>query len=358
MLLQKMMVRLRRIGARRAPSGVHSVEQLRWVLERERARSDRGSRVFSLLAFTLRDRGVDVEALESLLRILQDRLRFYDEVGWLEDGRIGVVLPDTPGAGAWKVADDVVAAYPLTFEPPLCQVYTYPSDWAELGDGEIAAPESGESKQRPARRMEPLFVRRMPLWKRGLDVAGALAGLMLFLPALVVAAIAVRLSSPGPVLFAQWRAGAGNRRFKMYKFRTMQVDAERRKQELRSQNEQDGPAFKIKHDPRVTRVGRFLRRTSIDELPQFWNVLKGDMSLVGPRPLPCDEAEACHRWQKRRLDVTPGLTCIWQVKGRSRVSFDDWVRMDVQYIRSRSVWSDLKLLVQTVLVVVLGKGAY
>jgi lipopolysaccharide/colanic/teichoic acid biosynthesis glycosyltransferase len=144
----------------------------------------------------------------------------------------------------------------------------------------------------------------------------------------------------------------------MYKLRTMHTGAEARKRELLAANEQDGPAFKMKNDPRVTPLGRFLRRTSIDELPQLWNVLIGDMSLVGPRPLPCDESSACTPWQRNRLDVTPGLTCIWQVKGRSRVSFDDWVRMDMQYLQRAGLLFDLKLLVQTVYVVLLRKGAY
>jgi lipopolysaccharide/colanic/teichoic acid biosynthesis glycosyltransferase len=122
-------------------------------------------------------------------------------------------------------------------------------------------------------------------------------------------------------------------------------------------NEQDGPAFKIKDDPRVTRFGRFLRSTSIDELPQLWNVLRGEMSLVGPRPLPCHESDGCLGWQRRRLDVTPGLTCIWQVKGRSRVSFSEWCRMDLQYVAKRGVRQDLLLLLLTLPAVLLRKGA-
>src|SRR5262249_30144394 len=140
-------------------------------------------------------------------------------------------------------------------------------------------------------------------------------------------------------------------------FRTMFANAEARKHELLALNEQDGPAFKMKNDPRVTGIGWFLRSTSIDELPQLWNILRGDMSLVGPRPLPCAETANCADWQRQRLDATPGRTCIWQVHGRSRVSFAEWVRMDVRYIRSRSLWRDLVLLLLTVPAVLLRRGA-
>ena len=133
----------------------------------------------------------------------------------------------------------------------------------------------------------------------------------------------------------------------MLKFRSMVVDAEAKKKELLALNEQDGPAFKLRSDPRVTWIGKFLRSTSIDELPQLWNVLKGEMSLVGPRPLPCDETANCRSWHRRRIDVTPGLTCIWQLKGRSTVSFDEWVRMDICYIRKLSLAGDIKLLAGT-----------
>ena len=190
-----------------------------------------------------------------------------------------------------------------------------------------------------------------------LDFLGALVLLVVAAPIMAIAAMAIRLTSSGPALFKQRRAGLGGRPFVIYKFRTMVTDAEARKRELRKYSEQDGPAFKLTNDPRVTAVGRFLRKTSIDELPQLWNVLKGDMSLVGPRPLPVDEADACLQWQRRRLDVTPGLTCIWQVKGRSTVTFAEWVRMDVEYIRKRTLLHDLSILLQTVPAVLLRKGA-
>jgi len=202
-----------------------------------------------------------------------------------------------------------------------------------------------------------LLVRRLPKWKRAIDMGGAALGLIVLSPVMGVAALAIKISGPGPVMFKQRRAGLGGNPFWIYKFRTMTTDAEKRKAELRSVSEQDGPAFKLRHDPRVTRVGRFLRETSLDELPQLWNVIKGDMSLVGPRPLPMDESAACDQWQRRRLDVTPGLTCIWQVKGRSRVSFAEWMRMDVNYIRRRTLFHDVKILAQTIPAVLLRRGA-
>jgi lipopolysaccharide/colanic/teichoic acid biosynthesis glycosyltransferase len=172
----------------------------------------------------------------------------------------------------------------------------------------------------------------------------------------VIAAL-IRLDSKGPTFFRQARAGYGGKRFRMTKFRTMCIDAERLKAALRARSEQDGPAFKMLNDPRVTRVGAFLRRSSIDELPQLFNVLQGNMTLVGPRPLPCDETSACDVWQRQRLQVTPGLTCIWQIKGRSKVSFSEWVRMDVNYIRRRTLLHDLKILFLTVPAVLVRRGA-
>jgi lipopolysaccharide/colanic/teichoic acid biosynthesis glycosyltransferase len=174
---------------------------------------------------------------------------------------------------------------------------------------------------------------------------------------MLAAAIAIKLSSHGPILFAQRRAGLGGQPFTIYKFRTMVVDAEQRKASLKGLNEQDGPAFKMKHDPRITRIGRLLRTTSLDELPQLWNVLKGDMSLVGPRPLPCDESDAARLWHRQRLDVTPGLTCIWQIRGRNSVTFDQWMRMDMEYVRRRTLWHDLRLLLETIPAVLFSRGA-
>ncbi len=196
--------------------------------------------------------------------------------------------------------------------------------------------------------------------KQLIDVVGA--GLMLFVVGpfiMLPAALLIRLSSPGPIFFRQQRSGLNGRPFTMLKFRSMETDAEQRQQELAAFNELAGPVFKVTNDPRITPVGRLLRKHSIDELPQLWNVLRGEMSLVGPRPLPVDEVrrfnDLAHR---RRLSVKPGLTCLWQVCGRSNVKdFRDWVRLDLEYIDNWSLWLDLKILLRTIPVVLLGTGA-
>lgn len=197
------------------------------------------------------------------------------------------------------------------------------------------------------------------LVKSIIDRVGAALLLLITLPLLVIAAIGTRMSSPGPIIFRQRRAGRHGRSFSMYKFRSMCVDAEERRSALEAHNQMSGPVFKISNDPRITKFGRWLRVTSVDELPQLINVLKGEMSLVGPRPLPLYEVEKFETTsQRRRLSVKPGLTCLWQVSGRNKVKdFQEWVRLDLEYIDNWSIWLDLKILAQTIPVVVLGLGA-
>lgn len=197
-----------------------------------------------------------------------------------------------------------------------------------------------------------------PRWKRAMDIAGAITGLLVGAPLMLVLALMIKFTSPGPVIFRQKRGGLAGRPFTLYKFRTMVRDAEERKVHLRHLNERTGAAFKIRNDPRITRVGRFLRRLSLDELPQFYNVLKGDMSLVGPRPLPVAEEIEYTAWQRARLSVKPGLTGIWQISSRDRSCFDHWVRLDLQYIRGMSFWLDVKILLMTLPAVLSRRGAH
>jgi exopolysaccharide biosynthesis polyprenyl glycosylphosphotransferase len=194
--------------------------------------------------------------------------------------------------------------------------------------------------------------------KRLVDVAGSAVALILLSPLLALIAVAIKMDSHGPVLFIQDRVGLRRKMFSMLKFRTMAVDAERRQAELEDHNEVNGGAFKIKNDPRTTRVGRLLRKLSLDELPQFWNVFRGDMSLVGPRPLPLRDVERFDSdWQKRRFSVKPGLTCLWQINGRHEIDFEHWMEMDLQYIDNWSLSLDFDILFKTLPAVLRGTGA-
>jgi len=195
--------------------------------------------------------------------------------------------------------------------------------------------------------------------KRAMDCIGAGVGLLLLSPLFAVIAVLIKLESAGPVLFSQTRIGKDGEEFRCWKFRSMFRDAEQRKQELLEHNEMaGGVTFKMKRDPRVTRVGRFIRKASIDELPQLWNVLNGDMSLVGPRPPVPQEVAQYSTHERKRLAVKPGITCIWQVSGRSDIPFNEQVLMDIEYIRTRSLWLDISLLLRTIPAVLLARGSY
>jgi exopolysaccharide biosynthesis polyprenyl glycosylphosphotransferase len=194
--------------------------------------------------------------------------------------------------------------------------------------------------------------------KRLLDVIGALVGLVVLSPLFLLCALAVKVTSRGPALFVQTRCGLGGVPFKFYKFRTMVEDAEHRKDDLAHLNEMSGPVFKIRRDPRITRIGAILRKSSLDELPQLWNVLRGDMSLVGPRPPTPDEVEQYNQRQVQRLSVMPGITGLWQVSGRSDIAdFDRWIELDLEYARQWTLGMDLRIMLKTVLVVLLARGA-
>jgi exopolysaccharide biosynthesis polyprenyl glycosylphosphotransferase len=194
--------------------------------------------------------------------------------------------------------------------------------------------------------------------KRGIDIIGSAVLLVFLSPVLLLTALLIKLTSPGPVMFVQKRLGVSKRHFGIYKFRTMVVDAEKRMKAIEHLNEVSGPVFKIKNDPRITPLGKFLRKTSIDELPQLLNVFKGDMSLVGPRPLPIRDYEGFSEdWQRRRFSVRPGITCLWQIGGRSSISFERWMELDLQYIDKWSLWLDLEILLKTIPAVLRGSGA-
>ena len=330
-------------------------DEFRFAADCERMRVERNGSVLSLLLIRLPKQHAAEADVGFMSRVLEGRLRVTDTPGLLSDGRIAILLPDTPAEGAWKVATDVSEVYPPGPARPECDVLIYPMargdrreelevDTETEEGAELVAPE----QEGTPRTSEFFFSTETPLWKRTIDILGSAAGMLVAGPIILVAAAGIKLTSHGPAFFIQRREGRGGHIFNMWKLRTMHHDAEQRKDDLLHLSHQDGPAFKLKQDPRTTRIGLFLRWTSIDELPQLWNVLKGEMSLVGPRPLPVAESQACEPWQRRRLDVTPGMTCTWQIAGRGTVKFDDWVRMDLQYARRTSLATDLKLIFMTI----------
>ena len=224
---------------------------------------------------------------------------------------------------------------------------------------ELASRSHGNTRRSLRLRAWKATVRFSYATKRAIDIVGSLAGMILLSPVFAGIAIAVKMSSPGPVFFSQVRVGRYGRHFRFYKFRSMRQDAEALKAKLMDKNEsKDGVIFKMKDDPRITKVGRFLRRTSLDELPQLWNEFIGDMSLVGPRPpVPSEVAEYTLE-DRKRLDVIPGITCLWQIKGRSDIPFNEQVQLDKAYILAPSIWKDVVILLKTIPAILGGKGAY
>jgi lipopolysaccharide/colanic/teichoic acid biosynthesis glycosyltransferase len=222
------------------------------------------------------------------------------------------------------------------------------------------------SKEEIQERFSPTYCdpriekRRIPHLhaKRALDILLSLGGILVFAPLGLIIAVIIKATSKGPVIFKQPRVGIGGRYFWCYKFRSMCNDAEKRKSEIAHLNEVDGPVFKIKDDPRITPIGKIIRKTSLDELPQLVNIFKGEMSVVGPRPLPVSEVDVDDARQRQRLTVQPGLTCYWQISGRSDTSFEEWMSLDERYVAETSLATDLKIIAKTIPVVLFGSGAY
>lgn len=365
-----------------------SAERFELAIAKECCRSERRDLTFCMVIFDFED-GSAVSTTDSTVKLaakFRERSRLIDEIGFYQE-TLAVLLPETTPAGAAVVANDLTRrgqsmGFQLSTEIFVYPETTIPSAKSDRADVENQCGEDSRSDSHSpgeaSNELEALnsdlqkpdvieprkgevqafkFVRSTPIWKRCLDLCGACLGLVLLMPLFCVIAIAIKLTSRGPVLFTQMREGKDGRIFKIYKFRTMLQGADEQLPAIRNFSEQDGPAFKLKEDPRATPLGRYLRKCCADELPQLINVMKGEMSLVGPRPLPLDESYQCTTWQRRRLDVLPGLTCFWQVEGGREVPFDEWMRMDIAYTRSRNFLTDVKLILKTVVVTILHRGS-
>jgi len=328
---------------------VASSRAFRKLCEYQQMCADRSGATFSVICFSFRDRDTLATNESTLKNILIGRVRQIDEVGHMAGHQLGILAPLTCTLGADVLAAEIASLLPSSIPQPSIKVYEYRSRPRGTREDRFSSRPARDRFEIPNADVAEILVHPRPLWKRLLDTLGAAAGLVLLAPVFLLIAMMIKMSSKGPVIFAQQRTGRGGKPFWIYKFRSMVVGAEGKRDGLSHLNEQDGPAFKIQHDPRITWIGHLLRRLSLDELPQLWNVLKGDMSFVGPRPLPCDEADKCAPWQRRRMAVTPGITCIWQVQDRSiPVPFAEWMRMDIRYANAMSPKQDLKLLFATV----------
>jgi lipopolysaccharide/colanic/teichoic acid biosynthesis glycosyltransferase len=335
--------------------GIHSSDAFRTILERERARAERTGQLFSLVVFGIdKDNGTDAASLERLGDVLGQKVRICDEVGWYDGNRIGTILPGTSAEGARKFTD-IIKERIKDLAPRLsCTIYTYPSSWVnsdvhEKDSKEAQAP-FGTAKS--IGRLENLFARPIPIWKRLVDSFGALLFLILLSPLFLCIALFIKIVSPGPVIFRQERIGYLGKPFTLLKFRTMHVnnDAEIHLQHINNAIESDTPIVKLDdlNDNRIIPFGKLLRYSCLDELPQLVNVLRGDMSLVGPRPCLHYEAEKLLQWQTRRFDTVPGMSGLWQVSGKNRTTFKDMIRFDIRYSRKISPLMDAKILLRTV----------
>lgn len=374
---EKMLVRsIRATNSSDEPSceieGVTTELDFARVLLRERDRADRTHDTFTLVVFEVDEaQRKDAAWCRTLGRVVRERLRSTDEAGWLEESRLGFSLPHTPVSGAWSFVEALRTTFELQtrrHSPLRFSVYSHTGGGGDEGNGGTPSRRNGRhalrihegataAGQGSAMALETLLFQPTGAAKRAVDLVLASVGMVLALPVMAIAALAIKCTSRGPVLFRQDRAGYGGRPFAFLKLRTMVDGAEQMKGALTALNEADGPVFKITRDPRVTLVGRFLRKTSMDELPQLWNVLRGDMSIVGPRPPTLDEIVKYASWQRRRLHAMGGLTCLWQVGGRSNVGFLDWMRLDLRYLRHRTLGMDLLLILRTIPAVLVGRGA-
>lgn len=352
-----------------------SREVFRRIIDRERDRANRTGDVFSLVVFTLSDKKQNHDVLTLLAETLCPRMRSIDAVGWLDSDHVGILLPETNSSGAYKFANKIYQEILLIRLPPKYEIVTYPSD--KLVDPEKVAiyvfAEKYKNKTKSAirrggwrfaksqRNVDYAYCLTKRVLKRGFDFVGAAVCLLVFSPVFLVVSIIIKSVSPGPVFYKQQRIGYAGQPFTFLKFRTMSPGAETQKHQgylaqlIKAEavnNTAEVPMAKLDHDPQIISFGTMLRKSCLDELPQLINVLRGEMSLVGPRPPIPYEVKEYLSWHRGRFDAIPGMTGLWQVSGKNKLSFREMVRLDIRYARERSLWGDIKILFRTPIVIV------
>jgi lipopolysaccharide/colanic/teichoic acid biosynthesis glycosyltransferase len=351
-------------GHGRWPAGMHPPAIFQALLRHERSRSDRDGSEFSLVVFDVTGMQPGDRRIHQIARTIHEKMRSIDEVGWLDRQSIGVLLPVTSAEGGQGFAHRLSESIPVPPPPVLWTVYTYPEHWlpgegsrktqASLGLAECELPRGNDS--RVEKMVGNVFSKRIPLWKRCTDLIGAVIFIGMLSPFFFFLFVYVKIVSPGKALYKQQRVGYRGKLFTFLKFRTMREnnDCQVHRQHLRELINSTKPMEKLDQarDPRIIPGGKFIRKACLDELPQLFNVIRGEMSLVGPRPCIPYEAEEYLRWHRYRFDILPGMTGLWQVSGKNKLSFEQMVRLDISYASRMSPVFDLGILLLTPLVII------
>ena len=345
--------------------GIYQEKEFRRILNRERARAERSDHRFSLVLFKAGKRDQGEEANDYLLRELQGRLRVTDEAGWVQKNSIGAILYNTTGRNAWSFANSIRTALLSAGFSVSCKVYAYPPPpnsqpgvRERRSDSSLSGGKPDEETGKmPAPEILQVVARKISLEKRCIDIIGSFIGLVLLFPLLMFIGVFIKIVSPGPMLYKQVRIGVGGRPFTFWKFRTMKVNADTTGHQHyladlihgeEKDEDQAKPMAKLDmENPDIIPFGKVLRKSYLDEFPQLINVLRGEMSLIGPRPPIPYEVEEYKLWHNGRLDVVPGMTGLWQVSGKNLLTFEQMVRLDIQYIRQQSFLLDMRILFKT-----------
>lgn len=317
-------------------AGIYSILEFAIILKRERIRADRGNSQFSLVLFKLNSNECK-KKVKALINRFKQNIREIDYIGWHDDNTIGIILPGTGYAGA----EHFINHFSKNIQEISCknEIYSYPENFRD-------------HNYLRTQVLKDDFSSDIPLWKITLDKMGAIGGFVIFSPILILLPLYIKLVSPGPVLYSQTRIGYKGHEFKFWKFRTMHSNTktENHNEHLKKLINSDTPMTKLDEikDPRIIPGGRILRKCCVDEIPQIYNILKGDMSLVGPRPCIPYEAEEFLLWHKYRFDINPGLTGLWQVSGKNKLTFKEMIRLDIKYSQNMSLFLDLRIIAETI----------
>jgi len=330
-----------------------SADAFHALLRRERSRSDRENNTFGLAVFDLSGPGVDAHRIQHFVRNVKEKMRCIDEIGWLDFGKVGMLLPITGLEGASMFRRRLLETSPESASLIPCTLYSYPDSWLPCGQEKSRADAADRTEygRSSAGAMRGAFSLRIPVWKRCMDILGSAVLILLLSPVFLLMCIYLKIASPGKVLFRQERVGYGMKTFTLFKFRTMREcsDPADHRRYLRELIKGGTAMEKLdsRKDSRIIRGGRVIRKACLDELPQLFNVLRGEMSLVGPRPCIPYEAEEYLRWHTRRFDILPGMTGLWQVSGKNKLSFEQMIRLDISYSNRITPLRDMKILLLT-----------